>query len=76
MHGHHNIDFLIITQKPNLIHRAVIAQVSKHLHILPTWSGRKMLEWPEYVQNPFQRAQIVILPSLRLIKHSRNFAFY
>jgi zona occludens toxin len=56
MHGHHNIDFLIITQKPNLIHRAVIAQVSKHLHILPTWSGRKMLEWPEYVQNPSARS--------------------
>jgi zona occludens toxin len=56
MHGHHNIDFLIITQKPNLIHRAVIAQVSRHLHILPTWSGRKMLEWPEYVQNPSARS--------------------
>jgi len=56
MHGHHNIDFLIITQKPNLIHRAIIAQVSKHLHILPTWSGRKMLEWPKYVQNPSARS--------------------
>lgn len=56
MHGHHNIDFLIITQKPNLLHRAVIAQVSRHLHILPTWSGRKLLEWPEYVQNPSARS--------------------
>jgi hypothetical protein len=55
MHGNHNIDFLIITENPNLIQRAVIFQASRYLHILLTWSGRKKLEWPEYVQNPSAR---------------------
>ena len=52
MHRHHGLDFLIIAQMPSLIHKDVLAMVSKHLHILPHWSGRKLLEWPEYVSNP------------------------
>jgi zona occludens toxin len=76
MHGHHNIDFLIITQKPNLIHRAVIAQVSKHLHILPTWSGRKMLEWPEYVQNPSARSNRDIAVSTPYKVPTQSFDLY
>lgn len=52
MHRHHGLDFLVIAQMPSLIHKDVLAMVSKHLHILPHWSGRKLLEWPEYVSNP------------------------
>ena len=52
MHRHHGLDFLIIAQMPSLIHKDVLAMVSKHIHILPHWSGRKLLEWPEYVSNP------------------------
>ena len=54
-HGHYGIDFLIITQKPHLLHTGVLAQVSVHKHILKKWSGLKMLEWPEYCQNPTAR---------------------
>lgn len=52
MHGHYGIDFLLITQKPHLMHTAVLAQVSCHKHILQKWSGHWLLEWPEYCQNP------------------------
>jgi zona occludens toxin len=64
-HGHYGVDFLIITQKPHLLHTAVLAQVSVHKHILKKWSGAKMLEWPEYVQNPSvksNRDQAVTVP--------------
>jgi len=64
-HGHYGIDFLIITQKPHLLHTAVLAQVSVHKHILKKWSGAKMLEWPEYVANPSvksNRDQAVTVP--------------
>ena len=64
-HGHYGIDFLIITQKPHLLHTAVLAQVSVHKHILKKWSGAKMLEWPEYVSNPSvksNRDQAVTVP--------------
>ncbi len=64
-HGHYGIDFLIITQKPHLLHTAVLAQVSVHKHILTKWSGHKMLEWPEYVSNPSvksNRDQAITVP--------------
>lgn len=64
-HGHYGIDFLIITQKPHLLHTAVLAQVSVHKHILLKWSGAKMLEWLEYVANPSvksNRDQAITVP--------------
>lgn len=33
-HGHYGIDFLIITQKPHLLHTGVLSQVSVHKYIL------------------------------------------
>ncbi|SFM30409.1 zonular occludens toxin domain-containing protein [Nitrosomonas communis] len=52
MHRHHGLDFLLVAQSPNLIHAEVLCLVEKHLHITPTWSGRKIYEWPEYCSTP------------------------
>lgn len=52
MHRHHGIDFLLIARAPNLVHPQVLCLVEKHLHITPTWSGRKIFEWTEYCSTP------------------------
>lgn len=52
MHRHHGVDFLLVAQSPGLIHAEVLCLVEKHLHITPTWSGRKIYEWPEYCSTP------------------------
>lgn len=51
-HRKHGLDFVLITQSPHLVHSHVLQVVDKHIHIVPTWSGRKMYEWPEYCANP------------------------
>lgn len=52
VHRHYGLSFFLITQSPNLIHRNVLALVDRHLHIRPTWAGRKIYEWAEYCRNP------------------------
>lgn len=52
VHRHYGLTFFLITQSPTLIHRNVLALVDRHLHIRPTWAGRKIYEWPEYCRNP------------------------
>lgn len=52
MHRHHGLDILLVAQAPNLIHPQVLCLVEKHLHITPTWSGRKIFEWSEYCSTP------------------------
>ncbi|MDV6345555.1 zonular occludens toxin domain-containing protein [Nitrosomonas sp. Is37] len=52
MDRHHGLDFLLVAQAPNLIHAEVLCLVEKHLHITPTWAGRKIFEWPEYCSTP------------------------
>ncbi|SFK31451.1 zona occludens toxin [Nitrosomonas aestuarii] len=52
IHRHFGLTFFLITQSPTLIHRNVLALVDRHLHIRPTWAGRKIYEWPEYCRNP------------------------
>ncbi|MBX3631207.1 MAG: zonular occludens toxin [Nitrosomonas sp.] len=54
-HRKHGLDFVLITQSPHLVHSHVLQVVDKHIHIVPTWSGRKMYEWPEYCANPKHR---------------------
>lgn len=51
-HQQNGLTFFLITQSPNLIHRNVLALVDRHLHIRPTWAGRKIYEWAEYCRNP------------------------
>lgn len=38
---------------PSLIHKDVLAMVSKHLHILPHWSGRKLFVLLIFIALPF-----------------------
>ena len=47
-HRHHGLEFVLITQAPQLIHKNVLAVVDKHIHMLSNWHGRKRYEWPEY----------------------------
>ncbi|BBL35719.1 hypothetical protein Nstercoris_01994 [Nitrosomonas stercoris] len=47
-HRHHGLEFVLITQAPQLIHRQVLAVVDKHIHMVADWHGRKRYEWPEY----------------------------
>lgn len=47
-HRHHGLEFVLITQAPQLIHRNVLAVVDKHIHMVADWHGRKRYEWPEY----------------------------
>lgn len=47
-HRHHGLEFVLITQAPQLIHKNVLAVVDKHIHMLSDWHGRKRYEWPEY----------------------------
>lgn len=50
-HRHHGLEFVLITQSPQLVHRHVLAVVDKHIHIRKTWAGRQLFEWPEYCAN-------------------------
>lgn len=47
-HRHHGLEFVLITQAPQLLHRNVLAVVDKHIHMVADWHGRKRYEWPEY----------------------------
>lgn len=47
-HRHHGLEFVLITQAPQLIHKNVLAVVDKHIHMVTDWHGRKRYEWPEY----------------------------
>jgi len=57
-HRHHGLDFVIMTQYPHLVHKTVRALVSKHIHIRSAWSGRQLLEWPEWRENPIAKTNI------------------
>ena len=51
-HRHHGLDFYIVAQTPSYIHADVLGLVEKHLHITPTWKGRRIYEWSEYCSTP------------------------
>jgi zona occludens toxin (predicted ATPase) len=51
-HRHRGIDFVITTQKPNLVDANVRGLVGRHVHLRDTgWLGRHMYEWPECSEN-------------------------
>ncbi|SFN01984.1 zona occludens toxin [Nitrosomonas communis] len=51
-HRHHGLDIYIVAQTPSYIHADVLGLVQKHLHITPTWKGRRIYEWSEYCSTP------------------------
>lgn len=46
-HRHRGLDFILITQHPNLLDFNVRRLVGKHIHLRPTALGRYLHEWPE-----------------------------
>lgn len=46
-HRHKGLDFIIITQHPNLIDQNVRRLVGRHIHLRATALGRWLYEWPE-----------------------------
>jgi len=46
-HRHKGIDFIVITQHPNLMHQNVRRLVGKHIHLRRTALGVYLYEWPE-----------------------------
>ncbi len=50
-HRHDGLDFLLITQHPNLIHANIRRLVSKHIHLSANWLKRYKLEWSECQAN-------------------------
>lgn len=47
-HRHFGLDFYLITQRPAQIDSHVRRLVSTHIHLVNSWSGRKLFEWTEY----------------------------
>jgi zona occludens toxin len=52
-HRHRGVDFIILTQHPQLVHTSVRRLVDRHIHVRKTSLGRWLYEWPECV-NPTQ----------------------
>lgn len=50
-HRHKGLDFVIMTQHPNLLHTNVRRLVGRHIHVRRTAMGVYVYEWPECV-NP------------------------
>lgn len=53
-HRHRGIDFVVITQHPNLMHSNVRKLVGRHIHLRRTALGTYLYEWPE-ATNPEAR---------------------
>ena len=51
VHRHRGLDFILITQHPNLIDANVRRLVSRHVHLAGTWARRVSYEWGEAAAN-------------------------
>ena len=55
-HRHHNIDFVVATPTPRLVHSVLAGLAVKHLHFRKTWRGRYHYEYSEFQNNPATRS--------------------
>lgn len=46
-HRHRGLDFFLTTQHPRLIDSNVRNLIGRHCHLVSSWKGRTMWEWPE-----------------------------
>lgn len=46
-HRHRGLDFFLVTQHPRLIDSNVRQLVGRHVHLVSSWKGRTMFDWPE-----------------------------
>lgn len=73
-HRHQGLDFIILTQHPNLIDANVRKLVGRHLHIRELGIlGRKVYEWPE-ASDPNKFRTAPIQRSYKL--HKKGFTLY
>jgi zona occludens toxin len=54
-HRHHGLDFVILTQHPDLVHSNVRRLVGKHIHIRKTPLGMYLYEFSEWCAHPETR---------------------
>jgi zona occludens toxin len=54
-HRHHGLDFVILTQHPDLVHSNVRRLVGKHIHIRKTPLGLYLYEFSEWCAHPETR---------------------
>lgn len=71
-HRHSGLDFWLITQSTKLLHSDVRVMVSRHIHLVAKWSGRKEFEWPECHDNVSSTVDAVERP-YTLPKHVYKF---
>ena len=67
-HRHKGLDFFMVTQHPRLIDANVRQLVGRHVHLVSSWKGRSMYEWPEVADNP-QSTSGAIKSAYALPKH-------
>lgn len=67
-HRHKGLDFFMVTQHPRLIDSNVRQLVGRHVHLVSSWKGRTMYEWPEVSDNP-QSTGDAIKSAYALPKH-------
>lgn len=67
-HRHYGVDFIVVTQHPQLMHVNVRNLVGKHEHIRRIWMGRTIVyEW-DHASNPDRTKQA----TSRMAKHDRD----
>lgn len=71
-HRHSGLDFWLITQSTKLLHSDVRVMISRHIHLVAKWSGRKEYEWPECHDNVSSTVDAVERP-YTLPKHVYKF---
>ncbi len=71
-HRHSGIDFWLLTQSPKLLHVDVRVMVTRHIHLVSKWNGRKEYEWSEVSDN-VQSTLSAVERSYSLPTHVYNF---
>lgn len=46
-HRHKGLDFFLVSQHPRLIDANVRQLIGRHVHLVLSWKGRTMFDWPE-----------------------------
>lgn len=75
-HRHFGLDFVFITQFPDLVHKIVRALVTHHFHIRFTWSGRRIHEWSEWQNDPKSKTSLENSTSKRYTIDKSTFKHY
>lgn len=61
-HRHRGLDFFMTTQHPRLVDANVRNLVGRHVHVVSSWKGRTMWEWPEASESLANKSEAVKSP--------------